>query len=138
MTLRGIWGRLVSTNYIRALEREVTRLRAENRALLNSILGIAGVPPIVVAAGDPAAPVAFELGLTTAAAQANGVAPLTSSDSEKSARFDGASALSVKRVGQRASAQRGVKGVAAPMRRRSWHQSYRMLEIDAARKKEAV
>ena len=28
---------------------EVDRLRAENRALLNSILGIAGVPPIVVA-----------------------------------------------------------------------------------------
>jgi len=82
MKLREIGGRLVATNYTRALEREVARLRAENRALLNSIFGIAGVPPIIVAADDPAAPVAVELGLIKAAAQANGVAPLTSSDSE--------------------------------------------------------
>ena len=37
-----------------------------------------------------------------------------------------------------ASVERGMKSVAAPLRRRSWHQMYRMLEIDAARKKEAV
>ena len=55
MKLRELWGRLVGANYTSALERDVARLRAENRALLNSILGIAGVPPIVVAADDPAA-----------------------------------------------------------------------------------
>ena len=33
---------------------------------------------------------------------------------------------------------RDMKTVATPMRRRSWHQIYRMLEIDAARKKEAL
>ena len=32
---------------------EIGRLRAENRALLNSILGIAGVPPITVADAPP-------------------------------------------------------------------------------------
>ena len=32
--------------YVRLLEAEVARLRAENRALLNSVLGTAGVPPI--------------------------------------------------------------------------------------------
>ena len=32
---------------------ENLRLRAENRALLNSILGIAGIPPILVAAPEP-------------------------------------------------------------------------------------
>lgn len=35
------------TQYTRALEDEVTRLRAENRALVNSILGIAGTPPVL-------------------------------------------------------------------------------------------
>ena len=44
--------RFVSSKYTQALEAEVARLRAENRALLNSILGIAGVPPIVVARVD--------------------------------------------------------------------------------------
>jgi hypothetical protein len=137
MKRQEIWGRLVPGNYTRALEREVARLRAENRALLNSILGIAGVPPIVVAADDAASPVAVELGLAKVA-QAQGVASPATSGSAKPASFENASASNVKRVEQRASAQRGLKGVAAPMRRRSWHQIYRMLEIDAARKKEAV
>jgi hypothetical protein len=44
--------RVSSTKYTRALEADVARLRAENRALLNSILGIAGVPPVVVADND--------------------------------------------------------------------------------------
>jgi hypothetical protein len=36
-------------SYRRALEEEVTRLRAQNRALVNSILGVAGIPPMRVA-----------------------------------------------------------------------------------------
>src|SRR5271167_705421 len=66
---RQLWRRITTTRYARALEEEIlphmraqqievtrqraeiNRLRAENRALLNSILGIAGVPPIVIA--DP-------------------------------------------------------------------------------------
>jgi hypothetical protein len=137
MTLREMWGRLVATNYTRALEREVARLRTENRALLNSILGIAGVPPIVVPADELAASVTVEF--VTEKAAPNGVrAPETESDAGKRATAQNASLLSVRQVGQRASAERGMKSVAAPMRRRSWHQIYRMLEIDAARKKEAV
>ena len=53
MTLREIWRRITTTRYTRALETqlahlegEIALLRAENRALLNSILGIAGIPPI--------------------------------------------------------------------------------------------
>ena len=60
MNLAEIWRRITTTPYARALEAELTgerakvaeqgieiaRLRAENRALLNSILGIAGVPPV--------------------------------------------------------------------------------------------
>src|SRR5882762_4722572 len=34
------------SNYLRLLEEEVARLRAENRALMNSLLGTAGFPPV--------------------------------------------------------------------------------------------
>ncbi len=34
------------TRYVGMLEGEVVRLRMENRALLNSLLGTAGVPPV--------------------------------------------------------------------------------------------
>ena len=34
------------SRYVRMLEEEVARLRAENRALVNSLLGTAGFPPI--------------------------------------------------------------------------------------------
>ena len=37
-------------SYTRALEEEVARLRVENRALINSILGVAGIPPMRAAA----------------------------------------------------------------------------------------
>ena len=38
--------RLLRSNYVRLLEEEVSRLRAENRALMNSLLGTAGFPPV--------------------------------------------------------------------------------------------
>ena len=34
------------SRYVRMLEEEVARLRAENHALVNSLLGTAGFPPI--------------------------------------------------------------------------------------------
>jgi hypothetical protein len=34
------------SRYVRMLEEDVARLRAENRALVNSLLGTAGFPPI--------------------------------------------------------------------------------------------
>src|SRR5262252_9558677 len=34
------------SNYVRLLEEEVSRLRTENRALMNSLLGTAGFPPV--------------------------------------------------------------------------------------------
>jgi len=36
----------IQSRYVRLLEEEVTRLRAENRALMNSLLGTAGFPPV--------------------------------------------------------------------------------------------
>lgn len=38
------WG--LRTRYVRMLEEEVARLRMENRALMNSLLGTAGFPPV--------------------------------------------------------------------------------------------
>lgn len=89
----------VRTRYTRALEEEVARLRAENRALMNSILGIAGIPP-VIAPGDGTASTA-----TAAKTPSNG------------------------KVASSA-------GVAGPVRKRSWQQVNRALEIEAAKKKE--
>jgi hypothetical protein len=38
--------RLLRNRYVGLLEGEVQRLRAENRALTNSLLGTAGLPPV--------------------------------------------------------------------------------------------
>lgn len=45
---------LFGGRYVRLLEAEVARLREENRALLNSVLGVAGVPPIEAPSAHPA------------------------------------------------------------------------------------
>ncbi len=49
--------RLLQSKYVGLLEGEVTRLRAENRALTNSLLGTAGFPPV----DYPEAPKPLEL-----------------------------------------------------------------------------
>ena len=51
----GFVKRFFRTRYVGLLEGEVTRLRAENRALLNSLLGTAGFPPVDFA--EPLKPV---------------------------------------------------------------------------------
>src|SRR5580704_19603713 len=38
--------RFLRSKYVCALEDDVARLRAENRALMNSLLGTAGFPPV--------------------------------------------------------------------------------------------
>jgi hypothetical protein len=38
--------KFLQTKYVGMLEDEVARLRAENRALTNSLLGTAGFPPV--------------------------------------------------------------------------------------------
>jgi hypothetical protein len=44
--MRDFFQRLLQGRYVGLLEGEVTRLRAENRALTNSLLGTAGFPPV--------------------------------------------------------------------------------------------
>jgi hypothetical protein len=38
--------KIIQTKYVGLLEADVARLRAENRALTNSLLGTAGFPPV--------------------------------------------------------------------------------------------
>jgi hypothetical protein len=42
----GLVKRIFGTAYVGMLEEEVARLRMENRALTNSLLGTAGFPPV--------------------------------------------------------------------------------------------
>jgi hypothetical protein len=141
MNIRTIWRGITATRYTRALEMEVARLRAENRALLNSILGIAGVPPITVSLPTDAANVA----------QVFRPEDVRGDQRESSSRQAGMSYINPTYREADAShmdvppesSVRGPKRVRSkvsgdtvtPMRRRSWHQIYRMLEIDSARKK---
>jgi hypothetical protein len=44
--MKDFFERLLRGRYVGLLEGEVARLRAENRALTNSLLGTAGFPPV--------------------------------------------------------------------------------------------
>jgi hypothetical protein len=108
MTIRDMWRRITARRYTRTLEAEVARLRAENRALLNSVLGIAGIPPIPAASPDPAC-----------AAGAASSAPTNDISGGRDSQSAGRAA-----------------GTRLPLatRRRSWQQINRMLEFESARK----
>lgn len=122
MSIRQLWNRIVATRYTRLLETEVGRLRAENRALLNSILGIAGIPPIVVASeGAENVPPHPQIadGIDTPGAIVGG-----SVSSRRKPRSGNAST-------------RGIAvNMPPPVRHRSWQQVNRMLEFDSVRKRE--
>ena len=118
--LRNLWRRLTTTSRARTLEAElvreraanagqgieITRLSAENRALLNSILGIAGIPPVSASLDDLAATQSQNATPPSVARTANHSRP---------------------RANQ-------TPHVAAPTRRRSWPQIHRLLEFESAQK----
>jgi hypothetical protein len=125
-----IWRRVTATRYTRSLECEVVRLRAENRALLNSILGIAGVPPITVESAPEDAFV-----LPAGDVPCDGDAASEMSMSGPSAVGSHVTAKG-SRAGKTPALHRGNVQVAAPMRKRSWQQINRALEFASVRKKE--
>lgn len=120
MNVRDIVRRVFTTRYTRGLEIEVARLRAENRALLNSILGIAGIPPVVVSSDVAAGNAGAE---STSSGHmgvpAHGV-PLGPSRRKMPERNP--------------SRLQQMTGVPLPVRHRSWQQVNRMLELEAVRK----
>lgn len=144
MSLHEIWRRMTTSRYTRALEAgierrdlelareraEVRRLRAENRALLNSILGIAGIPPVIAGEEEwaaaaqqpylvPAANAAREPGAASAAPSAQAAATNQGIARESAAKLRSPGAH-----------------LAAPLRRRSWQQINRALEFASAQKKQ--
>jgi hypothetical protein len=124
MNIQTIWRRISATRYTRALEADVARLRAENRALLNSILGIAGVPPITVLPDSVSIGAQEARSLRLESDRGSGTAGATQVR------------LPVAKMKATDGKTQGANMV-TPMRKRSWHQIYRMLEIDSARKKPA-
>ncbi len=96
-------------SYTRALEEEVARLRAENWALVNSILGVAGIPPVLDAGG---------LRLDAGKAKAKRVSGSRKHDDQFARRV-----------------QHGLneRESATPLRRRSWQQIGRALESEDLR-----
>ncbi|HKV06342.1 MAG TPA: hypothetical protein VJO53_14700 [Candidatus Acidoferrales bacterium] len=151
MILSALWRRITSTRYTRALETEVVRARAENlllrdenRALLNSILALAGTPPAAVAAPPVAPPVApassprFSAPPPPSSAAASPDAAPCSSSARGFSRSatpplsSEASALDASpRPATRPRARTDAK---LPLRRPSWHQITRILEMESAKK----
>jgi len=122
MSIRQIWNRIFARRYTRLLEAEVGRLRAENRALLNSILGIAGIPPIVVAS-EGAESVPPQPQITDAV--------------DTPGALVGGSVSSRRKSPSGTAPARGVAvNMPPPVRHRSWQQVNRMLEFDSVRKRE--
>ncbi|MGA8142931.1 MAG: hypothetical protein WB987_03455 [Candidatus Acidiferrales bacterium] len=129
--LRQGWRRITTTRYTLALEAEVSRLRAENRALLNSILGIAGVPPLPVSvAGLPSAQEQLD------EAASGPTTNLGSAGMRKAALGGAGKPLPSRhfRIGSSSMTSDLKSSAAVPMRRRSWQQINRMLEFESARK----
>jgi len=139
---------------------EYARVREENRALLNSILGIAGIPPIPVAlqdahaseapnansAGPPRSDPSAQSGLEAPApisaadkdhprvptAVSGPVSPFTGENANEQKDLAAQPRVQTRRAATR---PKNLSQVAAPMRRRSWQQINRTLEFEAARKK---
>jgi hypothetical protein len=138
MRLREIWRRITTTQYTRALREELAHahdenmlLRAENRALLNSILGIAGVPPIPVAqdfsvGARPRSPIR--------GAETEHAVPAAAPSLSRSSFGDAENEQVVSASAAEAN-RSGASRLASPMRRRSWQQINRMLEFESAKKK---
>lgn len=145
MTIRAIWQRITTSQYARALEAEVAgqgaeieRLRAENHALLNSILGIAGIPPIPVSVatdqnvarlfrGDA---VRDETGFSSTDGKGLGSEDPSYISNRSSSPGKPLHSKSV----ATAARLKACSNVAVPLRRRSWHQISRMFEFESARK----
>lgn len=100
------------TPYARALENEVARLREENRALINSILGVAGIPPMRAAACATA---------TIAARSRTGILG------------DGRLTAPGRPMERACGNKNGQQTEAAFVRRRSWLQIGRALEAEDAK-----
>ena len=155
ISIRTFWRSLASSQ-AHALEAErarlhaeIARLRAENRALLNSILGIAGMKPLpplpLTSFTDQPAPTGHSESSTPHRAADRSLS--TASSSALPAPQAGPATAVAGEPPQRQSETRNGSSAsgfsprsapplphAPPHRRRSWHQIHRLLEFQSARK----
>jgi hypothetical protein len=108
----------IRTRYTRALEDEVARLRAENHALVNSILGVAGIAPLRMVAANPG----------KASRQ-----PDTKRPAGRELQKSGANRPAGSFESQDKRELQVPGEIAVPLRRRSWQQIERAREIEDAR-----
>ena len=164
--IRQLWQRITRTKYARELEfelarqgAEIDRLRTENRALLNSILGVAGIPPLTIPAQSHSEsvtrPLADDDSIFRPPPPANhagqkglpgpGIAGLPGRrlvEPGRSAEPGRSDSLGESLHSEQSTRPRNdslhssprMHPVAPPHRRRSWHQINRILEIESARK----
>ncbi len=142
--IRQFFGRINFRPHARGLESELARVRAENarlreknRALLDSILGIAVPPVYSSSAEDPRS-------LLSPRAGSEALASTTPADRDQALRttvtgpvspsFAHSSAAGAPQQERPAERRKNPAQTAAPLRRRSWHQINRALEFKAARK----
>jgi hypothetical protein len=138
MNWRNYIPEIFKSRYTGALEVEVSRLRNENRALINSILGIAGLPPlrleaevarenhragIEARARNYGAP-AVEHGTRGIGHDRAGTSKAVETSSIEAGVSESSSAL---------SSGQGIMLPANPHRRRSWQQINRILEMEETR-----
>jgi hypothetical protein len=150
MHVRELWRRITSTRYTRCLETEIarqgsetSRLRAENRALLNSILGIAGIPPIPISTFTPPSPAAGHSESPTHSCGGDeSLSRPTSSSPQTAPQSDPSSRQSATRNDSSPSPSSSVPQPAPPSLprakprgRHSWHQINRMLELESSKTK---
>ena len=138
--------RVFRSRYVRELEREVERLRAENRAMMNSLLGTAGIPPLQIPETRPEARrhgsevrwrrPGISVGARRAvpAGAANG-GVRKGSPGRPEARSVGNEDAQASLGSVWDEAEPAPRGSAIPaVRRRSWQQIGRILEIEEARR----
>jgi hypothetical protein len=130
--------RIFRSRYARALEDEVSRLRNENRALINSVLSIAGLPPLrleaEVARENHRAEIEVKARRNGAAARSTATDEIVHDHTDNRAPND--PRLGQPGSGRNASSPPSGQGIvlpANPHRRRSWQQINRILEIEETR-----
>ncbi len=126
------------SRYVRVLEDEVSRLRSENRALINSVLSIAGLPPLrleaEIARENHLADIEVKARRDGAAAQTKAMGAMGRDRTGSPAAHDtGSVEQGASRNAPSLPLGQGIVLPANPHRRRSWQQINRILEIEETR-----
>jgi len=129
---------IIRSRYVRALEDEVSRLRNENRALINSVLSIAGLAPLRLEAEVARENRLAEIEVksrrngTTAPVKIMGVVG-RGRTGDPAAHDTGSVEQGSGKIAPSPPTGQGIVLPANPLRRRSWQQINRILEIEETR-----